>query len=111
MSVVIIFRWPKLIPYFLIYLPRCGLFFSVSDLLDYINPDAELKAREIQKKQARAKVFFLLASLLTTMLVFPSEVFVYFLCHRSKTRSIKTSGKLWKMKITGTQPQSKIVHG
>ncbi|KAG1326475.1 putative protein TSS [Cocos nucifera] len=29
---------------------------SVSDLLDYINPDAELKAREIQKKQARAKI-------------------------------------------------------
>ncbi|THU66343.1 hypothetical protein C4D60_Mb05t13150 [Musa balbisiana] len=29
---------------------------SVSDLLDYINPDAELKAREILKKQARAKI-------------------------------------------------------
>ncbi|XP_072980573.1 protein REDUCED CHLOROPLAST COVERAGE 2 [Typha angustifolia] len=29
---------------------------SVSDLLDYINPDAEIKAREIQKKQARAKI-------------------------------------------------------
>lgn len=29
---------------------------SVSDLLDYINPDAELKAREIQRKQARAKI-------------------------------------------------------
>ncbi|RLM79134.1 protein TSS [Panicum miliaceum] len=29
---------------------------SVSDLLDYINPDDELKAKEIQKKQARAKI-------------------------------------------------------
>ncbi|PKA49413.1 Clustered mitochondria protein [Apostasia shenzhenica] len=29
---------------------------SVSDLLDYINPDEELKAREIQKKLARAKI-------------------------------------------------------
>ncbi|WOL13883.1 protein TSS [Canna indica] len=29
---------------------------SVSDLLDYINPDEELKLREIQKKQARAKM-------------------------------------------------------
>ncbi|GAB4838152.1 hypothetical protein Ancab_027681 [Ancistrocladus abbreviatus] len=29
---------------------------SVSDLLDYITPDAELKAREAQRKQARAKV-------------------------------------------------------
>ncbi|XP_019177938.1 PREDICTED: protein TSS isoform X3 [Ipomoea nil] len=29
---------------------------SVSDLLDYITPDAEMKAREAQKKQARAKV-------------------------------------------------------
>ncbi|KAF0930563.1 hypothetical protein E2562_033481 [Oryza meyeriana var. granulata] len=29
---------------------------SVSDLLDYINPDDELKAKEMQKKQARAKV-------------------------------------------------------
>lgn len=31
-------------------------FVSVSDLLDYINPDDELKAKEMQKKQARAKV-------------------------------------------------------
>lgn len=31
-------------------------FLSVSDLLDYINPDEELKARELQKKLARAKV-------------------------------------------------------
>ncbi|KAG9455942.1 hypothetical protein H6P81_000450 [Aristolochia fimbriata] len=29
---------------------------SVSDLLDYINPDADMKARDIQKKHARAKV-------------------------------------------------------
>ncbi|XP_020672627.1 protein TSS [Dendrobium catenatum] len=29
---------------------------SVSDLLDYINPDEELKLREIQKKQARIKI-------------------------------------------------------
>ncbi|XP_062221728.1 protein REDUCED CHLOROPLAST COVERAGE 2-like [Phragmites australis] len=29
---------------------------SVSDLLDYINPDDELKAKEMQKKQARAKI-------------------------------------------------------
>ncbi|CAA2967445.1 TSS isoform X2 [Olea europaea subsp. europaea] len=29
---------------------------SVSDLLDYIIPDAEMKAREAQKKQARAKL-------------------------------------------------------
>ena len=29
---------------------------SVSDLLDYITPDAEMKAREAQRKQARAKV-------------------------------------------------------
>ncbi|KAK3159330.1 hypothetical protein QOZ80_2AG0148710 [Eleusine coracana subsp. coracana] len=29
---------------------------SVSDLLDYINPDDELKAKELQKKQARAKI-------------------------------------------------------
>ncbi|XP_047945055.1 protein REDUCED CHLOROPLAST COVERAGE 2-like [Salvia hispanica] len=29
---------------------------SVSDLLDYITPDAEMKAREAQKKQARAKL-------------------------------------------------------
>ncbi|KAF8389259.1 hypothetical protein HHK36_025952 [Tetracentron sinense] len=29
---------------------------SVSDLLDYINPDADLKGRESQKKQARAKM-------------------------------------------------------
>ncbi|KAL3840684.1 hypothetical protein ACJIZ3_025275 [Penstemon smallii] len=29
---------------------------SVSDLLDYITPDAEMKARDAQKKQARAKV-------------------------------------------------------
>ncbi|KAL1548917.1 Protein REDUCED CHLOROPLAST COVERAGE 2 [Salvia divinorum] len=29
---------------------------SVSDLLDYITPDAEMKARESQKKQARAKL-------------------------------------------------------
>lgn len=29
---------------------------SVSDLLDYINPDADLRMREIQKKQARAKI-------------------------------------------------------
>ncbi|KAJ8560818.1 hypothetical protein K7X08_022678 [Anisodus acutangulus] len=29
---------------------------SVSDLLDYIAPDAEMRAREAQKKQARAKV-------------------------------------------------------
>ncbi|XP_062220553.1 protein REDUCED CHLOROPLAST COVERAGE 2-like [Phragmites australis] len=28
----------------------------VSDLLDYINPDDELKAKEMQKKQARAKI-------------------------------------------------------
>jgi len=28
----------------------------VSDLLDYIAPEAELRAREAQKKQARAKV-------------------------------------------------------
>lgn len=28
----------------------------MSDLLDYITPDAEMKAREAQKKQARAKV-------------------------------------------------------
>lgn len=32
------------------------IFASVSDLLDYINPDEELKARELQKKLARAKV-------------------------------------------------------
>ena len=31
---------------------------SVSDLLDYINPDTELRVREIQKKQARSKVLF-----------------------------------------------------
>ncbi|KAJ3695426.1 hypothetical protein LUZ60_000803 [Juncus effusus] len=29
---------------------------SVSDLLDYINPDEEIKARELQKKLARAKI-------------------------------------------------------
>ncbi|XP_074581580.1 protein REDUCED CHLOROPLAST COVERAGE 2-like isoform X2 [Curcuma longa] len=29
---------------------------SVSDLLDYINPEAEQKSRELQKKQARAKI-------------------------------------------------------
>ncbi|KAG6517701.1 hypothetical protein ZIOFF_021098 [Zingiber officinale] len=29
---------------------------SVSDLLDYINPEAEQRSREIQKKQARAKI-------------------------------------------------------
>ncbi|CAD6241976.1 unnamed protein product [Miscanthus lutarioriparius] len=29
---------------------------SVSDLLDYINPDDELKAKEMQRKQARAKI-------------------------------------------------------
>lgn len=29
---------------------------SVSDLLDYISPEAELRAREAQRKQARAKV-------------------------------------------------------
>ncbi|KVI11750.1 hypothetical protein Ccrd_009842, partial [Cynara cardunculus var. scolymus] len=29
---------------------------SVSDLLDYIAPDADMKARDVQKKQARAKV-------------------------------------------------------
>ncbi|XP_077222879.1 tetratricopeptide repeat (TPR)-like superfamily protein isoform X2 [Tasmannia lanceolata] len=29
---------------------------SVSDLLDYINPDADLKGRDFQKKQARAKI-------------------------------------------------------
>ncbi|XP_068651789.1 protein REDUCED CHLOROPLAST COVERAGE 2-like [Aristolochia californica] len=29
---------------------------SVSDLLDYINPDADMKVRDIQKKHARAKV-------------------------------------------------------
>ncbi|XP_058113993.1 protein REDUCED CHLOROPLAST COVERAGE 2-like [Magnolia sinica] len=29
---------------------------SVSDLLDYINPDADLKGRDLQKKQARAKI-------------------------------------------------------
>ncbi|KAL0919885.1 hypothetical protein M5K25_012010 [Dendrobium thyrsiflorum] len=29
---------------------------SVSDLLDYINPDEELKLREIQKKQAQTKI-------------------------------------------------------
>ncbi|AQK75719.1 Protein TSS [Zea mays] len=29
---------------------------SVSDLLDYINPDDELKAKEMQRKQVRAKV-------------------------------------------------------
>ncbi|KQK01113.1 protein TSS isoform X1 [Brachypodium distachyon] len=29
---------------------------SVSDLLDYINPDDELKVKEMQKKQARAKI-------------------------------------------------------
>ncbi|XP_068647247.1 protein REDUCED CHLOROPLAST COVERAGE 2-like [Aristolochia californica] len=29
---------------------------SVSDLLDYINPDADMKARDFQKKHARAKV-------------------------------------------------------
>ncbi|KAL0345953.1 UNVERIFIED_CONTAM: protein TSS [Sesamum radiatum] len=29
---------------------------SVSDLLDYITPDAEIKARDAQKKQARAKL-------------------------------------------------------
>ncbi|KAJ0965739.1 hypothetical protein J5N97_026877 [Dioscorea zingiberensis] len=29
---------------------------SVSDLLDYINPDTELKAREMQRKLARAKI-------------------------------------------------------
>ncbi|CBI36583.3 unnamed protein product, partial [Vitis vinifera] len=29
---------------------------SVSDLLDYITPDAEMKARDAQKKQARAKI-------------------------------------------------------
>ncbi|XP_052198927.1 protein REDUCED CHLOROPLAST COVERAGE 2 [Diospyros lotus] len=29
---------------------------SVSDLLDYITPDADMKARDAQKKQARAKV-------------------------------------------------------
>ncbi|KAL2502423.1 Tetratricopeptide repeat (TPR)-like superfamily protein [Forsythia ovata] len=29
---------------------------SVSDLLDYITPDAEMKARDAQKKQARAKL-------------------------------------------------------
>lgn len=28
----------------------------MSDLLDYITPEAEMKAREAQKKQARAKV-------------------------------------------------------
>lgn len=31
-------------------------FISVSDLLDYITPDAEMKARDAQRKQARAKV-------------------------------------------------------
>lgn len=31
-------------------------FISVSDLLDYINPDDELKAKEMQRKQVRAKV-------------------------------------------------------
>lgn len=29
---------------------------SVSDLLDYITPDAEMKARDAQRKQARSKV-------------------------------------------------------
>lgn len=29
---------------------------SVSDLLDYIAPDADMKTREAQKKQARAKL-------------------------------------------------------
>ncbi|KAL5212192.1 hypothetical protein ABZP36_023039 [Zizania latifolia] len=29
---------------------------SVSDLLDYINPDDELKAKEMQKRQARSKI-------------------------------------------------------
>lgn len=35
-----------------VFFPRT----SVSDLLDYITPDAEMKARDAQKKQARAKV-------------------------------------------------------
>lgn len=39
----------------MLYFTIC-IFASVSDLLDYINPDEELKARELQKKLARAKV-------------------------------------------------------
>ena len=56
----------NLIVFTLKYYILCALFkvsligfsswISVSDLLDYITPDAEMKARDAQKKQARAKV-------------------------------------------------------
>lgn len=36
----------------------CNFWISVSDLLDYITPDADMKAREAQKR-ARAKVISL----------------------------------------------------
>lgn len=43
---------------------------SVSDLLDYITPDAEMKAREAQRKQARAKVKTSIMSCLGYLLFF-----------------------------------------
>jgi hypothetical protein len=45
----------QILYFFKVWILYCP-FVSVSDLLDYINPDDELKAKEMLKKQARAKV-------------------------------------------------------
>lgn len=42
----------------------------MSDLLDYIAPDAEMKARDAQRKQARAKVE---CSLLHSCICYPDS--------------------------------------
>lgn len=54
-------------------------YISVSDLLDYITPDADLKAREAQRK-ARAKVIndFILSRIFLFLLIFSLLLLIFF---------------------------------
>jgi hypothetical protein len=56
-------------------------FVSVSDLLDYINPDDELKARELYKKQARAKVFSYPGSSIETKYIYTPLMVILICAH------------------------------
>jgi hypothetical protein len=64
-----------------IYIYILFFFVSVSDLLDYINPDDELKARELYKKQARAKVFSYPGSSIETKYIYTPLMVILICAH------------------------------
>lgn len=80
---------------------NCNFFFSfwisVSDLLDYITPDADMKAREAQKK-ARSKVINLFSWIYSYILLMLTYSLTKISSHRLKAKQAKT-GKQSQMNL------------